>query len=90
MQPTPSFLTRNPKDILKARHRHEREKRLCDRIKSIVLLNEGWTYPQIAHALLLEDDTIRRYHRILEGGKEALLSLNYIGRVCRLNQSQLE
>ncbi|PWU13805.1 MAG: IS630 family transposase, partial [Chlamydiae bacterium] len=53
------------------------EKRLCDRIKSIVLLDEGWTYPQLAHALLLEDDTIRRYHRIYLGGKEALLSKLY-------------
>ncbi|QYF47980.1 hypothetical protein RHABOEDO_000054 [Candidatus Rhabdochlamydia oedothoracis] len=38
MQPEANFLTRNQKDILKARHRHERDKRLCDRIKSILLL----------------------------------------------------
>ncbi|WP_220017800.1 hypothetical protein [Candidatus Rhabdochlamydia oedothoracis] len=60
MQPEANFLTRNQKDILKARHRHERDKRLCDRIKSILLLDEGWTYPQVAHALLLDEDTIRR------------------------------
>ena len=90
MQSTSNFLTRNQKDILKARHRQERDKRLCDRIKSIVLLDEGWTYPQVAHALLLDDDTIRRYHKTyLEGGKEALLNLNYTGKACRLNQNQL-
>ncbi len=38
MQSTSSFLTQNEKDILKSRHRQERDKRLCDRIKSILLL----------------------------------------------------
>ncbi|PWU14537.1 MAG: hypothetical protein C5B45_04280 [Chlamydiae bacterium] len=91
MQLKANFLTRNQKDILKARHRHERDKRLCDRITSILLLDEGWTYPQVAHALLLDDDTIRRYYKTyLEDGKEALLHLNYTGKACRLNQSQLE
>ncbi|KAG6559111.1 helix-turn-helix domain-containing protein [Candidatus Rhabdochlamydia sp. W815] len=80
MQLKENFLTRNQKDLLKARHRHERDKRLCDRIKSILLLDEGWTYPQLAHALLLDEDTIRRYYKTyLEGGKEALLNLNYAG-----------
>ncbi|KAG6559024.1 hypothetical protein RHABOEDO_001008 [Candidatus Rhabdochlamydia oedothoracis] len=90
MQLKANFLTRNQKDILKARHRHERDKRLCDRIKSILLLDEGWTCPQVAHALLLDDDTIRRYYIYSEDGKEALLNLNYTGKVCWLSQNQLE
>ncbi|QYF48433.1 hypothetical protein RHABOEDO_000594 [Candidatus Rhabdochlamydia oedothoracis] len=45
MQPEANFLTRNQKDILKARHRHERDKRLRDRIKSILLLDEGLDIP---------------------------------------------
>ncbi|MDR2539754.1 MAG: helix-turn-helix domain-containing protein [Chlamydiales bacterium] len=72
MQPETNILTRNQRDILKARHRHERDKRLCDRIKTILLLDKGWTYEAIAEALLLDDDTIRRYSKTyLEGGKEA-------------------
>jgi len=59
MQPTSNFLTQNEKDILKARHRQERDKRLCDRIKSILLLNKEWSYKAIAEALLLDEDTIR-------------------------------
>ncbi|KAG6558843.1 IS630 family transposase [Candidatus Rhabdochlamydia oedothoracis] len=91
MQLKANFITRNQKDILKARHRHERDKRLCDRVKSILLLDEGWTYPQVAHALLLEDDTIRRYYKIYsEDGKEALLNLNYTWKACWLSQNQLE
>ncbi|HEV3269767.1 MAG TPA: winged helix-turn-helix domain-containing protein, partial [Candidatus Rhabdochlamydia sp.] len=91
MQPTSSFLTQNEKGILKARHRQERDKRLCDRIKSILLLDDGWSCAQVAYALLLDEDTIRRYHKTyLEGGKEALLNLNYTGKACKLNQEQLK
>jgi transposase len=46
---------------------------------------------QVAYALLLDEDTIRRYRKTyLEGGKEALLNLNYTGKACRLNQEQLD
>jgi hypothetical protein len=51
MQPKAHFLTRNQKDILRARHRHERDKRLCDRIKTILLLDKGRTYEVIAEDL---------------------------------------
>ena len=45
---------------------------------------------QVAYALLLDEDTIRRHHKTyLEGGKEALLNLNYTGKACKLNQEQL-
>ncbi|MDR2539079.1 MAG: winged helix-turn-helix domain-containing protein [Chlamydiales bacterium] len=76
MQPKANFLTRNQKDILRARHRHERDKRLCDRIKTI---------------LLLDDDTIKRYYKTYsESGKEALLNFNYTGKACQHSQDQLE
>ncbi|MDR2539698.1 MAG: hypothetical protein LBC45_03745 [Chlamydiales bacterium] len=48
MQPETNILTRNQRDILKARHRHEPDKRLCDRIKTILLLDKGRTYEVIA------------------------------------------
>jgi transposase len=90
MQPKAHFLTRNLRDIFKARHRHKRDKRLCNRIKAILPLDKGWTYETIAEALLLDDDTIRRYYKTnLEGGKEALLNLNYTRTASRLNQEQL-
>ena len=91
MQPKANFLTRNQKDILRARHRHERSKKLCDRIKSILLLNEGWTYEAIANVLLLEEGTIRRYYKTyLEEGRDALLNVNYQGRTSQLQEDQLE
>ncbi|MDR2539110.1 MAG: hypothetical protein LBC45_00550 [Chlamydiales bacterium] len=72
MQPKAHFLTPNQRDILKARHRHESNKRLCDRIKTILFLDKGWTYEAIAEALPLDEDTTRRcYKTNLEGRKEA-------------------
>ena len=90
MQPTSSFLTQNEKDILKARYRQERDKKFCDRIKSILLLDNGWSYVQVGYALLLDEDIIRLKNKTyLKGGKEALLNLNYTGKACKLNQEQL-
>lgn len=90
-QPNPHFLYPSERDSLKALHRKERDKKICDRIKAILLLDNGWSYDRIATALLLDSDTIRRYYTMyLDGGKEALLNLNYSGRSCELNQDQLD
>ncbi|PWU13516.1 MAG: hypothetical protein C5B45_05915 [Chlamydiae bacterium] len=60
-------------------------------MKTILLLDKGWTYETIADALLLDDDTIRHYYKTyLGGGTEALLNLNYTGKACRFNQEQLD
>jgi transposase len=53
------FLTESEKQTLKAKHKKERDKRVCDRIKAVLLHDKGWTYEQIAEALLLNDETVR-------------------------------
>ena len=50
---------------------------------------------RILYSLILNlkwnEYTIRRYYKTyLEGGKEALLNLNYTGKACKLNPEQLE
>lgn len=55
------FLTDNERADLTARHRIERDKRVCDRIKAILLFDKRWTYDQIAEALLLTSTTIRNH-----------------------------
>lgn len=55
------LLTDDEKNRLKARHRLERDKRICDRIKAVLLRDKGWSYKQIADALLLSDDAIRNH-----------------------------
>ena len=53
------FLSDAERDQLIAQHRRERDKRICDRIKAVLLFDKGWSIPSIAEALLLSEDAIR-------------------------------
>jgi hypothetical protein len=37
------FLTDQERTQLKMQHKRERDKRICDRIKAVLLSDEGWT-----------------------------------------------
>ncbi len=75
---------------LKQLHRGCKNKRDADRIKSIVLLACGWSYIEMARALLLDEETIRNYQKRYEtGGMQELLSMNYQGSECSLTPEQL-
>lgn len=90
-QPKKLFLDNSERDSLKALHRANRDKRICDRIKTILLLDKGWSYDKVASALLLDTETVRRYYRIyMQEGKDALLVLHYKGKSPLLSDSQLE
>lgn len=43
------------------RHRKERDKRICDRIKAVLAYDDGYSYSEIAKILLLDDETISRH-----------------------------
>lgn len=55
------FLSDEERAQLRAQHKKERDKRICDRIKAVLLSDKGWSLQQIAEALLLSDDSIRQY-----------------------------
>lgn len=55
------FLTLEERNRLRAQHKQERDKRICDRIKAILLADKGWTFRQIAEALLLSDQAISQH-----------------------------
>lgn len=55
------ILTPQERQALVQRHRKERDKRICDRIKAVLAHDEGYNYSEIARILLLDDETIRRY-----------------------------
>jgi len=55
-----NFLSPQIRSELLLRHKNERDKRVCDRIKVILLRDEGWAYEEIAHALLLSHEGIRK------------------------------
>jgi transposase len=46
---------------LRRRHRIERDGRIRDRIKAILLSNEGWTYQTIAAALMIDPQSVSRF-----------------------------
>lgn len=54
-------LTPDERKNLIASHKKERDKRVCDRIKAVLLYDKGYNYTQIAEILLLDDETIRRH-----------------------------
>jgi transposase len=56
-----SFLNDAERIQLKAHHRRERDGRIRDRIKAILLSDRGWSIAEIAEALLLSEDAIREH-----------------------------
>ena len=54
-------LTDDQRAQLKAHHRLERDRRICDRIKAVLLRDKGWSWEQIADALLLSEETVRNH-----------------------------
>jgi len=55
------FLNERERSRLKEQHKQERDKRICDRIKAILLYDEGWTPQQIAKVLLISDQAVRNH-----------------------------
>ena len=63
--------------------------RLARRANALVLLDDGMSYAAIAKVLLIDDDTIRTWHRLYqEDGIEGLASFGYEGSACRLSGEQ--
>jgi transposase len=56
-----SFLS--PEEIaeLRSRHRMDNNGKSRDRIKTVLLANDGWTYVQISEVLLIDEQTVSRH-----------------------------
>lgn len=55
------FLSDAERTQLKTQHRRERDGRVRDRIKAVLLSDKGWSIAAIAEALLLSEDAIREH-----------------------------
>lgn len=55
------FLTSEQRETLKKRHRQERDGRVRDRIKAVMLSDKGWSYRHIAEALMLDEETVSQH-----------------------------
>ena len=79
-----NFLTEEERATLQRQHKKERDGRVRDRIKAVLLRDKGWTWMQIADALLLSEEVLRvhlkefyisRKLKPENGGSKAKLSL---------------
>jgi transposase len=56
-----TLLTPEQRQTLLIRHRGERDRRVADRIKAVLLRDDGLSYEQIAHVLFLSDEAVRKH-----------------------------
>lgn len=83
------FLNPTARRILIACHHGEDNARYADRIKTILWLDEGISFSEIAHRLFLDEKTPRRWAGIyFKSGIDALLSDNYTVYEGRLTDAQ--
>jgi transposase len=80
------FLSEEERNALKAQHRQEKNRRVADRIKAILLSDKGWTYRQIAEALLIDEQTIGRH--VDEYKEDQKLTLSSGGSMGKLSWVQ--
>lgn len=82
------ILTPKQREHLRQRHRKERDRRVCDRIKAVLAFDDGYSYTEIAQILLLDDETIRRH--VEDYLKESKLVTNNGGSEGKLNDSETQ
>ena len=84
------FLTKDQRKELLRELRQEDKARFSDRIKVILLLDEGRKYSDIAAFLFLNEGTIANYRkRYVEGGIEELLDDHYQGGTHKISNDEL-
>jgi transposase len=77
--------------VLKEYHRACVDKKTADKIKTILLISEGFTYPEIEKILLLDERTFDRYKTLYEEqGIDGLVANNYQGGSYKLGEEQTE
>ena len=65
--------------------------RLARRANALVLLDSGWSYEKVAGALLLDDDTIRRWHgSFIEEVLDGLTRFEASRSACQMNGERQE
>lgn len=64
------FLTEQQRVQLRDQHKRERDGRVRDRIKAVLLSDEGWTPQQIAKVLLISDQAVREHIQEYKGSEK--------------------
>lgn len=84
------FLSQVDRASLLKRHRLERDGRVKDRIKVVLLRDDGWSYTSIAEALFLSEEGIRQQLKDYEGSEGRKLQPENGGSDSFLNVSQTQ
>jgi len=84
------FLTPSERSELRALARDGRsEGRIVRRANAIVLLDKGWSCEEVAEALLIDDDSVRSWHKLYGAhGITGLVVFNYHGSQSHLTSAQ--
>ena len=80
-------LTKSEREELISDLRREDLKKYADRIRTILLLDQGWSIERIAEALFISHSSIHRYRKSYEqGGIEQLIQDGYLANAQALVQ----
>jgi len=83
------FLTKPERQELLSELRRESNRKFADRIRVILLLDQGKSFAQIAEFLFIDEGSVRNYKkRYKEGGIEKLVNDHYVGRTAYLSEKQ--
>lgn len=84
-------LTQKEREKIRQLHRSCSKRRFADKLKSILLLDDGFSCVEVGRILLLDDDTVRQYReKYLNRGAESLLTDNNKGTSLYLSTTELE
>ena len=85
-----NFLTRKQRKELLGELKLEHIRRYADRLRVILLLDQGWTYKKIAEALFLDEGTVGNYKKRYKLGEiEGLINDDYLGKKTMLTEQDL-
>ena len=84
-----TFLSKKQRQELLNELKSEKRTRYSDRVRVILLLDQGKTYKNIAEYLFLDEGTIANYRkRYADGGIEYLINDNHQGRMTKLSEAE--
>ena len=79
-------LSKEEKISLEVQHKNAMDRKIADKIKSVLLRSEGWSLTKISQALRLHNDTIARY--LMEYKSHSCFDFHYQGSKEQLTEEQ--
>ncbi len=81
-------LTPTQKQALELMHDTCRDKRVCDRIKAVLLASEGWSAQMIVQALRIHESTVNRHLQDYFSQKKLAPETAALKAICPPNKPQ--